>query len=86
MTVAPGTVLGQSIEKKGNTPYVTHFIFRAVMNIDIPYFGTATSLEAIGTTENMKGEPMLDKMSAHCAALSIASGDKRYRWRVRVGR
>ena len=78
MTVAPGTVFGQSIEKKGTTPYVTHFIFRPVLNIDIPDLGTATSLEAIGTTENMKGEPMLDKMSAHCAALSVASGDKKY--------
>src|SRR5215207_4885476 len=78
MAVAPETVLGQSIEKKGTTPYVTHFIFRPVMNIDIPDLGTATALEAVGTTENMKGESMLDKMSAHCAALSVASGDKKY--------
>src|SRR6266446_5932665 len=27
---------------------------------------------------NMKGEKMLDKMSARCAALSVASGDKKY--------
>jgi hypothetical protein len=26
----------------------------------------------------MKGEKMLDKMSAHCAALSVASGSKKY--------
>ena len=75
---APGVVLGDSIEKKGTTPYVTHFIFRPVMSIDIPGLGTATSLEAVGTTENMKGEKMLDKMSAHCTALSVASGDKKY--------
>jgi hypothetical protein len=61
--------------KKGTTPYVTHFIFRPLMSIDIPGLGTATNLEAVGTTQNMKGEKMLDKMSARCAALSVASGD-----------
>jgi hypothetical protein len=78
MTFAPGIVLGQPMEKKGTTPYVTHFIFRPLMSIDIPGLGTATNLEAVGTTQNMKGEKMLDKMSAHCAALSVASGDKKY--------
>jgi len=48
------------------------------MSIDIPNLGTATTLEAVGTTQNMKGEKMLDKMSAHCTALSVASGDKKY--------
>jgi hypothetical protein len=75
---APAAVLGQPIEKKGTTPYVTHFIFRPLTNIDIADLGTATTLEAVGTTENMKGEKMLDKMSAHCTALSVASGEKKY--------
>jgi hypothetical protein len=74
---APGIVLGQSMEKKGTTPYVTHFIFRPLMSIDIPGLGTATNLEAVGTTQNMKGEKMLDKMSARCAALSVGSGNKK---------
>jgi hypothetical protein len=78
MTFAPGFVLGQQMERKGTTPYVTHFIFRPLMSIDIAGLGTATNLEAVGTTQNMKGEKMLDKMSAHCAALSVASGDKKY--------
>jgi hypothetical protein len=78
VTFPPGVVLGQQMEKKGTTPYVTHFIFRPLMSIDIPGLGTATNLEAVGTTQNMKGEKMLDKMSAHCAALSVASGDKKY--------
>jgi hypothetical protein len=75
---APGAAGAQTIEKMGTTPYVTHFIFRPLMTIDIPGLGTATNLEAVGTTQNMKGEKMLDKMSAHCAALSVASGDKKY--------
>jgi hypothetical protein len=78
MMLAPGSVVAQQMEKKGTTPYVTHFIFRPLMSIDIADLGTATALEAVGTTENMKGEKMLDKMSAHCTALSVASGDKEY--------
>jgi hypothetical protein len=75
---APAVVSGQSIEKKGTTPYVTHFIFRPLMSIDIADLGKATALEAVGTTQNMKGEKMLDKMSAHCTALNVAAGDKKY--------
>src|SRR5215510_6015268 len=75
---APGVVLGEEIPRKGTTPYATHFIFRPLLNIDIPGLGTATTLEAVGITQNLKGEKMLDKMSAQCAALSVASGDKKY--------
>jgi hypothetical protein len=75
---APGVVLGQEIPKKGVTPYATHFIFRPLVNIDVPGSFTATSIEMVGTTQNLKGEQMLDKMSARCAALSVASGDKKY--------
>src|SRR6187399_2870793 len=78
LAIAPATAEAQTVEKKGTTPYVTHFIFRPIMSIDIPGLGTATNLEAVGTTQNMKGEKMLDKMSAHCAALSVASGDRKY--------
>ena len=75
---APAVVSGQSIEKKGTTPYVTHFIFRPLTSIDIADLGKATTLEAVGTTQNMKGEKMLDKMSARCVALNVASGEKKY--------
>ena len=76
--LVPASAGAQTMEKKGTTPYVTHFIFRPIMSIDVPGLGTATNLEAVGTTQNMKGEKMLDKMSAHCAALNVASGDKKY--------
>jgi hypothetical protein len=78
VAIATAVALGEPIEKKGTTPYVTHFIFKPLMSIDISGLGTATALEAIGTTQNMKGEKMLDKMSAHCTALNVASGDKKY--------
>ena len=71
-----GGAFGQ--EKKGTTPYVTHFIFRPLLSLDVGDLGTATQLEAVGTTQNMKGEKMLDKMSARCVALNVSSGDKKY--------
>jgi hypothetical protein len=74
----PTVALGQAMEKKGTTPYVTHFVFRPLQSIDIADLGKATTLEAVGTTQNMKGEKMLDKMSAQCVALNVASGEKKY--------
>src|SRR6516165_55406 len=73
---SPG--LATDLPTKGTTPYVTHFVFRPLMNVDVPGVGTVTSLEAVGTTENLKGEKMLDKMSARCEALSVESGAKKY--------
>jgi hypothetical protein len=78
VAVAPTSVQGEAVEKKGTTPYVTHFIFRPLMSLDVGDLGKATTLEAVGTTENMKGEKMLDKMSARCVALNVASGEKKY--------
>jgi hypothetical protein len=78
MAFVPGVVLGDPIEKKGTTPYVTHFIFRPVQSLDVDGLGKSTLLEAVGTTQNMKGEKMLDKMSARCTALSVDSGPKKY--------
>ena len=62
------------IGKKGTTPYVTHFIFSPVQSLEIPGVGTAHLLEAVGTTQNLKGEPMLDKMAARCTALNVRNG------------
>jgi hypothetical protein len=79
MAFAPGASAGEELsQKKGTTPYVTHFVFRPVQNIEVPGLGTAQLLEAVGTTENMKGENMLDKMAARCSALNVQSGKKKY--------
>jgi hypothetical protein len=78
VALAPASAQGQQIEQKGNAPYVTHFIFRPLHSIDVGNLGTATVLEAVGTTQNLKGEKMLDKMSARCAALKVDSGEKKY--------
>src|SRR5215510_9795901 len=71
-------VFAGAIGQKGTDPWVTHFIFRPLQTLDVSGVGTATLLEAVGTTENMKGETMFDKMSARCTALSIDSGGKKY--------
>jgi hypothetical protein len=47
VALSPGSVVAQPMEKKGTTPYVTHFIFRPLMSIDIPGLGMATNLEAV---------------------------------------
>jgi hypothetical protein len=78
MSVGLGAALADPMEMKGTTPYVTHFIFRPLQSLEVPGLGTATLLEALGTTSNMKGEKMLDKMSARCTALSVDSGPKKY--------
>jgi hypothetical protein len=65
---------------KGNAPYVTHFIFRPLMAFDENDLGVgkAAVLEAVGTTQNLKGEKMLDKMAARCVALSVDVTGKKY--------
>jgi hypothetical protein len=78
VSIGLGAALAGPMEKKGTTPYVTHFIFRPVQSLEVPGLGTATLLEALGTTSNMKGEKMFDKMSARCTALSVDSGPKKY--------
>jgi len=78
IAIEPASSQSGAIPKKGTTPYATHFIFRPVTSLDIPGLGSATLLEAVGTTQNLKGEKMLDKMSARCNALNVASGEKKY--------
>ncbi len=78
MALAPGVALADPIGKKGTTPYVTHFVFRPLVTVEVPGLGTATALEMTGTTENMEGGKMLDKMSARCVAVNVASGDTKY--------
>jgi hypothetical protein len=78
VALASGVSVADEIAKSGTTPYVTHFVFHPMSSIDVPGVGKAVALEAVGPTENMKGEKMLDKMSARCMALNVASGDKKY--------
>ena len=44
VAIAPAAVQSEPLEKKGTTPYVTHFIFRPLMTIDTAELGKATTL------------------------------------------
>jgi len=44
-------------EKKGTSPYVTHFIFRPVQNLEVPGLGTATLLEAHSSLARVRERP-----------------------------
>jgi hypothetical protein len=74
----PWMAQAQQIEKKGTAPYVTHFIFRPLETLEVPGVGTGQLYEMTGSTQNLKGEPMLDKMAARCTALSVESGGKKW--------
>lgn len=78
VTIGSGAVRGEPIGTSGTAPYVTHFVFRPLTSIEVQGLGSVTPLEAVGTTQNLKGEAMLDKMSARCLALNVSSGDKKY--------
>ncbi len=78
VALTPGVGVADEIAKSGTTSYVTHFVFHPMSSIDVPGVGKAVALEAVGPTENMKGEKMLDKMMAKCSAVSVDTGKKKY--------
>ena len=56
MALAPGIIMADP-EKKGTSPYVTHFIFRPLQSLEVPGLGTAThsrhSPRAFGPTAHV---------------------------------
>jgi hypothetical protein len=80
---APWTGLAEPVTQlpqKGVAPYVTHFIIRPLMAFgdNDTGVGKAAVVELAGTTQNLKGEAMLDKMAARCVALSVDVTGKKY--------
>jgi hypothetical protein len=78
LAVVPWASLADPIEPRGHAPYVTHFIFRPLLSLDDASLGKAAVMEAVGTTQNTKGEKMLDKMAARCVALNVDMAGKKY--------
>jgi hypothetical protein len=72
------SMAAEDVPKTGTTPYTTHFVFTPVSTVDIPGVGKVVALQAVGPTENTKGEKMLDKMAAKCAAVSVDTAGKKY--------
>ena len=74
----PGDRHGRSDRKEGDLALRDPLHFPVLQSLEVPGLGTATLLEALGTTQNITGEKMFDKMSARCTALSVDSGSKKY--------
>lgn len=73
-----GNALSADWPKQGSTNYVTHFMLRPSTTIDVGKQGKAVALEMVGTTANMDGEKLMDKMTAQCVAVQIFSKAKNY--------
>ncbi len=71
-------VLSADWPKQGTTSYVTHFMIRPNTIIDVGSSGKAVALDMVGTTANMNGEKLMDKMTAQCVAVQIFSKAKNY--------
>src|SRR5271166_6693574 len=52
--------------KERHSPLRNAFIFRPLETLEVPGVGTGQLYEMTGSTQNLKGEPMLDKMAARC--------------------
>jgi len=78
MALAPGVVLAEPIAKKGTTSYTAHYVLRPLGTIDVPGVGKVSALEAVGPTENTKGETAFDKLQARCFAVSAESGGQKW--------
>lgn len=78
MMLWSGGVMSADWPKQGTTSYVTHFLLHPTTLIDVGSSGKAVALEMVGTTANMSGEKLMDKMTAHCVAIQIASKPQNY--------
>lgn len=64
--------------KQGTTNYVVHYVMQPIYTIDSGGLGKAVALELVGTTANMDGGKLMDKMVAHCVAVKIDAGTAKY--------
>jgi hypothetical protein len=78
VALSSGALMADEVPQSGTTSYVTHFVFHPVSSVDVKGVGKVVALEAVGPTENLKGEPMFDKMVAKCAAVSVDTAGKKY--------
>jgi hypothetical protein len=78
MVLWSGSALSADWPKQGTTSYVTHFMVHPTTTIDVGGPGKAIALEMVGTTANLSGETLMDKMTAQCVAIQIVSKAKNY--------
>lgn len=78
MMLWSGQVLSADWPNQGTTNYVIHYVMQPIYTIDERSLGKAVALELVGTTANMDGGKLMDKMVAHCVAVKIESGAAKY--------
>lgn len=78
MLSLPGISPGADWPRQGTINYVIHYVLRPISTIDEGSLGKAAALEMVGTTANMDGGQLMDKMIAHCVAVKIDSGPAKY--------
>lgn len=74
----PTHATGADWPKQGTTNYVIHYVVRPINTIDAKDLGKAAALELVGTTANLDGGKLMDKMIAHCVAVRVDSGQTKY--------
>lgn len=78
MMLGSGVAMGADWPKQGTINYVIHYVMQPINTIDVDNLGKAVALEMVGTTANLEGKPLMDKLIAHCVAIKIDSGPSKY--------
>lgn len=78
MMLCSGGAMSADWPKQGTTNYIIHYVMQPINTIDVGDLGKAIALEMVGTTANLEGKTLMDKMIAHCVAIKIDSGPAKY--------
>jgi hypothetical protein len=78
MMLWAGAAVSADWPRQGTINYVIHYVMQPINTIDVDKLGKAVALEMVGTTANMEGKSLMDKMIAHCVAIQIDSGKAQY--------
>lgn len=78
MILWAGAAMSADWPKQGTINYVIHYVMQPINTIEVDKLGKAVALEMVGTTANMEGKALMDKMIAHCVAIQIDSGKAQY--------
>ena len=78
MLLWSGNGMSTDWPRQGTTNYVIHYVMQPITTIDEGNLGKAVALELVGTTANLDGGMLMDKLVAHCIAVRIDSGSAKY--------
>ena len=76
--LSSGTAYCADWPNQGSTNYVTHFMQHPIKTITLGDEGKTIALEMVGTTANLNGEKLMDKMTANCVAIQTILKTKNF--------